>query len=273
MLRRLVVKFPHCLITVRRLAALYRQKGLNGSYVPGDDLSGHTVAPPPGHPERHRWKDKCQPQGPIGLLMQNTFMLGATIDFQALALVRHKLADLPIMDTPFQLLKPSFGRYAFQALHSYYATRRTLLRQATDVDPDIYHVATKDLEIKDANCIRCVSTLSAVEQSLKCRIEGLADDTCIFCKQCKSSLVHIYWHCTHPALVQARQALTDPKQQFLLNQLHVLPDHILLGIPTSLSLFARTHHGGPINLWILIPLAPMRSCSFLGSIFLSTIPS
>ena len=168
--------------------------------------------------------------------MQHTFMLGAALDFQVLAVIRHKQADLPIMDTPYQLIKPSIGRFVFQALHSYYATRRTMLQQATDVDPDIFHEATKALESKDANCIRYVSTLSAVEQSLKCRIEGSVDDMCIFCKKCKSSLVHIYWHCPHPTLVQARQALTDPRQQFLLDQVHVLPDHILLGIPASLTI-------------------------------------
>ena len=136
------------------------------------------------------------------------------------------------MDTPYQLVKPSIGRFAFQALQAYYATRRTMLHQATDVDPEIYHAATKNLEFKEANTIRCIITLSAVEQSIKCKIEGLEDDRCIFCKQCKSSLVHIYWHCQHPTLVQARQALTDPKQQLLRDQVHVLPDHILLGIPT-----------------------------------------
>ena len=176
MLRRVVAKFPHCLPTIRRLALLYRPKGLSGSFTMGDDLSSLTVAPPPGHPERHRWKGKQQPQGPVGLLMQHTHMLGATIDFKSLAVIRNKQADLPIMDTPYQLVKPSFGRFAIQALQAYYATRRTMLHQATDVDPDIYHAATKSLELKDANCIRCVSTLSAVEQTITCRIEGLEDD-------------------------------------------------------------------------------------------------
>ena len=72
MLRRVIAKFPHCLPTVRRLAYLYRERGLHGSYTDGDNSSGLTVAPPPGHPERHLWKDKQQPQGPVGLLMQQT---------------------------------------------------------------------------------------------------------------------------------------------------------------------------------------------------------
>ena len=81
-------------------------------------------------------------------------MLGATVDFAKLAVVRNKQADLPIMDTPYQLVKPSIARLAFQALQTYYATRRTMLHQATDVDPDIYHEATKSLESKDASSIR-----------------------------------------------------------------------------------------------------------------------
>ena len=86
--------------------------------------------------------------------MQQTHMLGATIDFTTLAVVRNSQADLPIMDTPYQLVKPSIARFAFNALQTYYATRRTFLHQATDVDPGIYPEATKALEPKEANCIR-----------------------------------------------------------------------------------------------------------------------
>ena len=145
MLRRVVSKFPHCLPTVRRLAYLYRERGLHGSYTDGGNLSVLTVALPPGHPERHLWKDKQQPQGPIGLLMQQTHMLGATLNFTKLAVVRNRQADLPIMDTPYQLVKPSNARFAFNALQTYHASRRTMLRQATDIDPDIYHEAVKGL--------------------------------------------------------------------------------------------------------------------------------
>ena len=71
--------------------------------------------------------------------MQQTHMLGATLDFTTLDVVRNKQADLPIMDTPYQLVKPSIARFAFHALQIYYASRRTMLHQATDVDPDSYH--------------------------------------------------------------------------------------------------------------------------------------
>ena len=195
---------------------------------------------PPGHPARHRWKDRQQPQGPVGLIMQHTYMTGAVVDFKSLAVMRHNKADLPIMDTPYPLIKPSFARHAFQSLQAYYATRRTMLHHATDVDPDIYHAATRNLDQKDANCIRCVATLSAMEQSIKCRLEGLQDDLCNFCKNAKSSLAHIYWHCKHPTLVQARQAITDPTQQYLLEPVHTLPDHILLGIPSAHAICPNT---------------------------------
>ena len=79
MLRRIVIKYPHCLTTIRCLARLYRAKGLHGSFVAGDDLSTMTVSPPPGHPERHLWRDKQQPKGPVGLAMQHTYMLGAAL--------------------------------------------------------------------------------------------------------------------------------------------------------------------------------------------------
>ena len=43
------------------------------------------------------------------------------------------------------------ARFAFNALHSYYATKRTMLSQASEVDPDIYHSATSKLAVKEAN--------------------------------------------------------------------------------------------------------------------------
>ena len=115
-----------------------------------------------------------------------------------------------------------------------------MLSLAKDVDPDIFHGAISKLAPKETNDIRSVATLSVVDQAIKCRFERHDEDKCIFCKNSKSSLVHTYWHCQHPALVQARQAHTDPKQQYLLDQAHALPDHILLGIPTALSLCPST---------------------------------
>ena len=171
--------------------------------------------------------------------MQHTRMLGAALDFTTLAVVRSRQADLPIMDTPYQLVKPSMARFAIDALQTRYATRRSMLHRATDVDLDIYHAATKELAPKEANYARCVSTLSAIDQAIKCRLRH-DDDKCISCKTCKFSLVHIYWHCQHPALVQARQAHTDPKQQFLVDQASAMPNHILIGIPSALTLSPAT---------------------------------
>ena len=103
----------------------------------GDDLSAMTVDPPRGHPDRHRWRDKQQPRGPVGLVMQHTYMMGAALNFATLAVVRDQRADIPILDTPYQLVKPTMARLAFNALHTHYTTTRTMLAQAKEIDPNI----------------------------------------------------------------------------------------------------------------------------------------
>ena len=115
-----------------------------------------------------------------------------------------------------------------------------MLAGATDVDPSIYHKATVELGRKDANIVHSVATLSTIDQSLKCRFEGTSNETCIFCKECKSSVVHVLWYCKHPELLRARCAYTDPKQKYLVEQAHALPNHLLLGITPSLSLDPMT---------------------------------
>eukprot|EP00973_Karenia_brevis_P015891 2174482-Karenia_brevis.AAC.1 len=53
---------------------------------------------------------------------------------------------LPILDTPFQLLKPTMLRFAFDALHRIVSKTRTVLHDAPAVDPKIYCAATRDLD-------------------------------------------------------------------------------------------------------------------------------
>ena len=124
-----------------------------GAYELGEDTEHLTPAPPPGDSDRHRWKSKLLPKGPVGLLMQHTHMFAAAINFTYLAVVRTQRADLPILEPPFQLPKPTMVRFAFDALQRVTSTKRAMLAGATDVDPRIYHKATVELGRKDANIV------------------------------------------------------------------------------------------------------------------------
>ena len=149
MLRRIIVKHPHCLTTIRDVAKFSRAKGVPGTYQVGDDISQFTPAPPPGSPDRYQWKARQRQRGPVGLLMEHTHMLAAAIDFNSLAVVRSQRADLPIVDTPLQLLKPTMVRMAFDALQRVASTTRAMLANAVDVDPSLFHKATAELSKKD----------------------------------------------------------------------------------------------------------------------------
>ena len=70
MLRRIIVKHPHCLTMMRDVARLYRAKGVPGAFQSGDGIAQLTPAPPPGAPDRHQWKSRLRPKGPVGLLTE-----------------------------------------------------------------------------------------------------------------------------------------------------------------------------------------------------------
>ena len=103
-------------------------------------------------------------------------MFGVVISLGSLAIVRHERAGLPIMDTPSQLLKPSISRLAFDAMQRAFASKRSMLTCATDVDPSLYHEATVGLCTKSANYVRSAATLSSIDQSLTCGFESGDDD-------------------------------------------------------------------------------------------------
>ena len=117
---------------------------------------------------------------PHGFINATHLHDGAALNFTTFAGVRNQRADIPILDTPYQLVKRTIARFAFNALHTHYTTTRTMLAQAKEIDPDIYHSAISELGAKEANYIRSIATLSVVGKAIKCRIEGAQDDRCIF---------------------------------------------------------------------------------------------
>ena len=163
-------------------------------------------------------------------------MLGATVDFDTLAIHSHELPNMHIVDTPFQLLKPTMLRFAFDAVHRSLAHTRTVLKNAPKIDVDIFKQALSGREDHFQNVVRCISTLSNVEQAMQCRIGEVTSDLCAYCKSCPSSTHHIIWECSHIKLVEARNNLTDPTQALLLTHAAHLPLHLLYGIPPPLAL-------------------------------------
>ena len=82
-----------------------------------------------------------------------------------------------VMLGPTFLLEPTMVRLAFDALQRVASTTRAMLAGAVDVDPNLYHNATAELSKEDANIVHSVATLSTIDQSLKCRFEGIGSDT------------------------------------------------------------------------------------------------
>eukprot|EP00973_Karenia_brevis_P063530 8828776-Karenia_brevis.AAC.1 len=140
---------------------------------------------------------------------------------------------------PYQLLKPTIRRFAFDKVHIASARERSLLADLNGLDTDVFKAALlpdqKDNRHHN-NVIRTVATLSAVDHSDLKRFGALEDDTCPFCGTDASSTHHCIWKCSHPELIQARNDTDDPMQKLLVEHVDILPTSLQLGIPSKLAL-------------------------------------
>eukprot|EP00973_Karenia_brevis_P087178 12087006-Karenia_brevis.AAC.1 len=125
MLRRILAKFPHLQQVICAIAQKYDSLEYPGIHRASVDLTALSPAPPPGLEGRVAWKHETTPKGPVGLLIQHVHMLGATVDFDTFAIHTHLLPAMPILDTPFQLLKPTMLQLAFDAVHRAISHTRT----------------------------------------------------------------------------------------------------------------------------------------------------
>ena len=239
MLRRFLAKNSHKTVLVDSIYDAYARKSCVGTLRQDVDLSDLTPAPLPGDCGRAAWKSSETPSGAIGLLLQNTHLLGAAIDVKKHVIFAHTRADVNYMDMPFQLLRSTICEFAFDQVHFASSKQRTLLHTVPRVDTDTYHRAMRvDVEDKHrrTNLVHAVSTLSAVDQSALQRFGATDNDLCIFCGACKWSVHHCIFECGHPQLAKARSELQHPDEQHILDHYQLLPIAMLYGIPPKMAL-------------------------------------
>ena len=136
MLRRFLAKNPHKSVLVDSIYDAYARKSFVGTLHKDVDLSQLAPAPLPGDCGRAAWKSSETPSGAIGLLLQNTHLLGAAIDVKRHVIVAHNRADVNYMDMPFQLLHSTICEFAFDQVHVASSQQRTILHNLPQVDTD-----------------------------------------------------------------------------------------------------------------------------------------
>eukprot|EP00973_Karenia_brevis_P077853 10818703-Karenia_brevis.AAC.1 len=258
MFRRYLSKNPCKQVLVAEIYHSYGLLQYPGCYSADADLSSLEPAPLPGSEGRQHWKASTTPHGPVGLLLQNTHYLAATIDMDRHIIHMHAHAPIHYMTMPFQLLKPALLDMAFDAVHRVVSETRSVLHDLPTLDVGVFQAALHSDDMYHNNVIHMVSTLSAVDQSALHRFNVADSDVCIFCKSCPSSVHHVLWHCTHPTLVQARHDTSHDAQTYLLEQLSCVPLPLLYGLPPKLA---------------LLPCSPWWTNEGCSSLHDSTIPT
>eukprot|EP00973_Karenia_brevis_P076633 10644878-Karenia_brevis.AAC.1 len=239
MLRRMYSKTPAVRDLVDKIFVLYENLQFQGICISGEVPSDLQVAPLPGSQGRGEHK-RGHPHGPIGLLLRSTAHMGSAIDHSHHVLHSRFSVDLPYFDMPFQLFRPSLISLAFDAVHFVSSESRTVLQNFPIFDVSLYRDALPTDDLHYVNVLKNISSLSSVDQATLHKFDASKSDVCIFCECCVSSRHHILWHCSHPALVAARQAHTDDMQRLILEALDVLPLPMLYGLTPPLALLPHS---------------------------------
>ena len=79
MLRRAFIKIPSLAHTVSQIFSRYQKLCMPGAYHHQLDHATLTPAPLPGGDRGGEWKWQTTPPGPTGFLLENTFMLGGSL--------------------------------------------------------------------------------------------------------------------------------------------------------------------------------------------------
>eukprot|EP00973_Karenia_brevis_P074975 10419083-Karenia_brevis.AAC.1 len=143
MLRRFLVKCPDCKYIVHDMLHHHQSSGSLGTMHEGLDIGNLSAAPPPGAPNRSKWKATEAPIGPIALLLQQLHYYGLALDATTMCLHHTSCTPFHFVTCPFQLLKSTIYNLAVQARNKQAITQRSVLMHATQVDTIVFKEALR----------------------------------------------------------------------------------------------------------------------------------
>ena len=103
MLRRMTVKHHPAQEKVEHIYNAYHLIGNAATTYNATHLAELQIAPPPGDPRRKKWKQKDNPRGPVGLLLQGLHLYAAALS-PDMTICRHEEAPISINHLPWQHL-------------------------------------------------------------------------------------------------------------------------------------------------------------------------
>eukprot|EP00973_Karenia_brevis_P064224 8925247-Karenia_brevis.AAC.1 len=166
--------------------------------------------------------------------------MGAAVDVSSYTLRTPSSIPLPFFDMPLQHFKTCITKLGSHAVHLSSHLNRTVLCDLPRFDSNIFLSSLPKNDLHFVNTLKSIASLSSVDQSLLHRFNDSVTETCIFCQNCKSSIHHILWECSHEALVKARTTHSSNEQQHVLDVISLLPLAMKYGLTPPLALLPHS---------------------------------
>ena len=146
MFRRMLTKWPHLQHVFARIATCYFKQGEHGILYDNVGDVFPQPAPPPGGPDRQKWRLKHHSPGPCGLILPALHHGAAFCDIHALAIRTAGHIPLHIMQVPWQHLRTTLVSIGVRARNLYATKVRTALRDQGPICRVIFQSAIKSAQ-------------------------------------------------------------------------------------------------------------------------------
>ena len=210
MFRRMWAKHSSMREDIIKLQQHYLQHGFIGTskFHSGPNATVSGPAPPPGHLGRAKWKSPYPLRGPVALMLYSVGQVDATMDAD-FRIHTHHQQPMELLSMPFQQVKPQITNLAVEARTRWVATTRSDLVGLKDLDREALKMALKKRKGDDLRILKHSISLSSWANDKLYDAGQSKTRACELCGTCDTQTTrHLLYHCTCPALVQAREEAT-----------------------------------------------------------------
>ena len=184
------------------------------------------------------WKSQVEANGPIGLLLQAVYMVGAKMDTN-FRIHQQNETPLDIFATPYQYLGPLCTNIAIRAGTAAREGTRKHNDVLTEIDREATYQRNPDRTREEAGLLKLIQHGGGWDKSSIRLIGGSDDDECEYCDISNHTLYHIIWKCEH--FRPQREAIC--KKLACINP-GCLPAPIRIGIAPAMSHRADSTYWG-----------------------------
>lgn len=195
--RRAYAKQPYQQTKLRNIIRLYARDGRSTKWLHNeDDVPGHEPAPHPSSGSTKVWRAAIAPMGPIGLMIQSRYMIGAKVD-ACFRIWQPNEVALSITETPYQHLQPLIIEAGQRARTAARCGTKTINQGLKEIDLHVTRKAMKELSDEDQEMLRTVHSGGGFSMHELKATGAVSHSTCNYCRAEVADIDHILWQCPH----------------------------------------------------------------------------